>query len=152
VGVTTKRSNGNLLAMLALIAASLSPDSALADGVRYLALGYILVDLLLRARSGYLRRRPHWTPESWRRYLMACSVPAGALLIIVAMLTAHELRLPIVGAAHSTARSVWAAGLVVCLVIGGGGLVAAIDWLAEGDASRQFVLPRWLSRGRDQTA
>lgn len=45
----------NLLAMVGLLVASLSSDSAPKDGLQYLAMAYISVDLGLRARAGYLR-------------------------------------------------------------------------------------------------
>jgi hypothetical protein len=137
----TTRSIGNLLAMVGLFVGSLSPDSTLKDGLRYLAMAYISVDICLRARAGYLRRRPHWTRESWRRYFTACLIPAVALLILVCMLVALEWRLPIVGAPRSTTRSIWAVGTLVFLLIGAGGLVTAIEWLAHGDPSRQFAWP-----------
>jgi hypothetical protein len=139
---------GNVLAMLFLFAGSVVPGSWLADGLRYLAFGYISIDILLRARAGYLRRRPYWTPDSWRRYLKACSVPVGALVIMVLMMAALEWRLPIVGASRSTTRGFWAAGTLVFMVLGAGGLVSAIEWLNQGDPSRQFALPRWLTLGR----
>src|SRR6266545_4135958 len=149
--MTSRRSVGNILAMLVLFVGSLLPESGFAVGLRYLALGYISIDILLRARAGYLRRRPYWTRDSWRRYLKACSVPVGALVILVCMMAALEWRLPIVGAARSTVRGVWAVGTLVFMLIGAGGLVTVIEWLAQGDPSRQFALPRWLTRGRSKT-
>jgi hypothetical protein len=150
--MTTRRSIGNLLAAVGLLVASLSPDSALKDGLQYLAMAYISIDLCLRARAGYLRRRSYWTPESWRRYLTACLIPTGALLILVCMLVALDWRLPILGAARSTTRSIWAMGTVVFLLIGAGGLVAAIESLFNGDPSQQFAWPRWLTRGPGSAA
>ena len=138
------------MAILALFVAQGLPDSAVADGVRYVVAGYISIDLLLRARAGYLRRRPHWTPESWRRYLITCSIPTGALLIMVSLIAALEWRLPIVGAARSTTRGVWAAGAMVFMIVGAGGLVVAVEWLATGETSQQFAAPRWLTRARRQ--
>jgi len=134
--------------MLFLFTGSVLPDSWLADGLRYLAFGYISIDILLRARAGYLRRRPYWTPDSWRRFLNACSVPVGALVIMVLMITALEWKLPMVGGSGSATRGFWAAGTIVFMVIGVVGLVTAIEWLNQGDPSRQFALPRWLTLGR----
>lgn len=136
--------------MLFLVAGSVFRDSP-AGGLRYLAFAYILGDMVLRARAGYLRRRPYWTPDSWRRYLTACSVPVGALVIVVLMMVAFEYRLPIVGAGRSIARGFWAAGILFFMVIGTAGIVFAIEWLNEGDPSRQFALPRWLTLGRGKT-
>jgi hypothetical protein len=150
--MTTGRSIGNLLAVVGLMIASVRPDSTLKDVLRYLALGYIAIDMVLRANTGYLRRRPHWTRESWRRYLAACAVPVAALLVLVCMLVALEWRLPIVGAAQSTTRSIWALASVVFLLIGGGGVAAAIEFLFHGDPARQFAWPTWLSRGPGSAA
>ena len=150
--MTSRRSIGHLLAMLFLFTGIVLPDSSLADGLRYLALGYISIPILLRARAGYVRRRPYWTPDSWRRYFKACSVPVGALVIVVLMMAALEWRLPIVGGSYSTARSFWAAGTLVFMVIGAGGLVSVIEWLHQGEPSRQFALPSWLTLGRGKPA
>ena len=73
--MAVKRTIGNLVVILGLTVASFLPDSTLRDLLRYLALGYFSIDMLLWTRAGYLRRRPHWTRESWRRYLTACVVP-----------------------------------------------------------------------------
>ena len=148
--MTNRRSIGYVLTMLFLFAGSVFPDSSIAGWLRYLAFGYVSIDMVLRARAGYLRRRPYWTPDSWRRYLKACSVPVGALVIMVLMMTALEWRLPIVGASRSITRGFWAAGTLGFMAIGAGGLVSTIEWLNEGDPSRQFALPRWLTLGRGQ--
>lgn len=89
--MANRRILGNFLAMLLLfLAGTVLRDSWLADGLRYLAFGYISIDLLLRARVGYLRRRPYWTPESWHRYLKVSSIPVAALVIMVLMMAALE--------------------------------------------------------------
>jgi hypothetical protein len=150
--MTTRRTIGKLLAMVGLFVASLSSDSALKGGLQNLAMAYISIDLCLRARAGYLRRRSYWTRESWRRYLTACLIPAGALLILVCMLVALEWRLHILGAARSTTRSIWATSTVVMLLIGAVGLFAAIESLSNGDPSQQFAWPNWLTRGPGSAA
>ncbi|MHB0962304.1 MAG: hypothetical protein ACYC5V_03725 [Gemmatimonadaceae bacterium] len=136
--MSTSRSIGRTLGLLALLVASMLPASPLRDGLTYLAAVYIVVDFGLLARSGYLRRRPHWTETSWRRFLMACSVPVGALVVMVSMMAAFERRLPIVGAAGSNARGLWAVGIMAFMILGVGGLVVAVSWLAQGDPTRQF--------------
>ena len=128
-----------IVAMVAMFIGDRFPGSALAGVVRYSAMGYILLDMLLRARAGYLRRLPHWTSDSWRRYRMASAIPAGALLIFWCLVIASDFRLLVVGAAHSTVRAIWAGGMVVLLLVGAVGIVNAIAWLTEGDPSRQFA-------------
>lgn len=81
-----------------------------------------------------------------------CSVPIGAFLIMIGMMTALELRLPIVGAARSTLRTAWATGTVVFMFIGAAGLVVAVESLAGGEPTQQFVGPKWLRRGRSDAA
>jgi hypothetical protein len=138
----SRRSIINLIALMALLAGGVWSHTWFGDGLRYLAFAYFSIDIVLRARAGYLRRRPYWTADSWRRYLLACAVPVVALLIVVCMMAAFEWRLPIVGAARSTARGVWAAVTLVFMFIGAVGLVTVIDWLARGDPSQPFVSPR----------
>jgi hypothetical protein len=141
-------SRGTLIgiAIVASIAGNLLPPSNFSVVLRYVAVGVILIDMLLTAREGYRRRRPYWTADSWRRYLAACAVPVGALVILACMLAALDYRHPWVGAARSTTRAIWAAIMTVLIVIGGGGLAIAVQWLALGDPTRQFNWPRLQAR------
>ena len=102
--MNNRRSLANLAAMFILLAPAVFPQSTLARVLRYLGFAYITIDWVVRAREGYLRRRPHWTRESWRGYLKPCLIPAGAFLMMAGMMTALELRLPIVGVSRSTPR------------------------------------------------
>jgi hypothetical protein len=146
--MTAARSLINLLALIALVVAGLLPPSPLQAWVRYPVLVYLMVGFLLRVRAGYLRRKPHWTSESWRRYLMVSSVPLIALVLMVGMMYAVEWKLPIVGGPRSPARGVWVGGIVTLLVFGAIGTSVMVEWLNGGEASRQFTLPRWLTRQR----
>lgn len=119
-------------------------DSWVSDGLRYLASTYIVFDLVLRARSGYLRRRPFWNASSWRHYLLACSMPLVAFLIMLAMMTVLEMSHPIAGEARSGQRAVWALGTLAFMVIGTIGLVWVIEWLHRGEASEPFELSAWI--------
>jgi hypothetical protein len=131
------RSTGCVLGLLGLFVGSVLPDSWFAVGLRYVALGYIWIDILMRVRAGYLRRHRYWTRDSWRRYLRACAVPAGALVIMAFMMAAIEWRLPLAGPGGSTARGFWAAGILVFMAIGAFGLGSAIDWLNQDDPAWQ---------------
>jgi small-conductance mechanosensitive channel len=128
-----------LLPLIAMVVADRLPDWRFSDLLRYSAMGYILVDIVLRARSGYHRRLRHWTRESWRRYFLASAIPAGALLIFVCMQIAFAFRISLVGTAHSTTRAIWVAIELTFLLIGGVGFASAVTWLAEGDPSKQFT-------------
>ena len=144
-----KRRLGNFLACLSFLGPTVFPHSALASAVRYLGMAYIAIDLVLSAREGYLRRRPHWTRASWRGYRKLCLIPAGALLILVGMMTAIELRLPIVGASRSTPRMLWALGTVFFMLVFVAALIGVIERLRGGEPSRQFEWPRWLGGARE---
>ena len=146
IRMTLRRTVGNGLAMLALFISTAS-HSWLTTMLGVVGGAYVVLEFGLTARAGYLRRRLHWTPGTWRRFLAVCSAPAAALAISIAMAAAVEMRLPIAGPSNSPARSVWAGGIIGFMVIGVGGLVAAIEWLARGDPSRQLSWPRWFRRG-----
>ena len=142
---------GSDLALIALAVTFLLPDSPPRDGLRYLALACMLINVFARARAGYLRRRPHWTAESWRQFAIAFAIPAAAVLALVSTFAALGLRLSIVGEPRSTTRFIWAASAGVFIVIGGVGLSVVLGWLSNGEPAQQFVLPRWLRLGRRDT-
>ena len=149
--MTIKKGVANLLVMLGLVISTRLPDSALSAGLRYLAMAWICVDLVLQARAGYVSPSP-LTSESWRRYFMACSIPAASFVVTAGMMVALEWRLPVVGTAGSTLRGVWAGVMMAFLVVGAVGLAAAIGWLSSGEASREFSLRGWFRRRRGQAA
>lgn len=140
------RAASNGAGMALLFAATVMPQSTLGDAVRYAGMACITVLFVLRAGEGYMRRRPYWTHQSWRRYLLACCIPGAALLILAGMLVALEWRLPIVGPPQSGTRTAWAAASLVFMLIGAGGLAVAVGWLADGEPSRQMGWPKWLDR------
>ena len=125
--------------MIAMFIASRFPDSTLANVVEYTALGYLTLDILLLARAGYLRRRPFWTAESWRRYLAACAIRVGALPVVLGMAVAIDLKLAVVGAPGSPLRAIWVGVMVVFFLVGVWGVVSAISWLTDGDPAQPFT-------------
>ena len=138
----------SVVAGVVLVVTTQMAESPLRSALWWLAIGYIALDFTLQARTGYLRRRPHWTAESWRRFLKACAIPIGGFAVMVTIMMALEWRLAIVGEPRTALRLFWASAVIVFMRIGTFGLVAAINWLTTGEASQQFVPPRWLSRGR----
>lgn len=146
--MSNRRSYLNLAVALALIGPIMFPDSAIARATKWFAMGWLMLDLVLSAREGYLRRRPHWTRASWRGYFTLCLIPVGALIIMIGMMTALELRMPIVGAPRTSLRLVWGLGTVFFMVVFVFGLFMAIDRLRQGDPARPFEWPRWLGRRR----
>ena len=142
----------NLVAMLFLFASAMVSVPWLADGLRDLALGYLSINILLRAWAGY---RPPLSALDARlvaRYLRVSSVAVGALVIMVFMMASLEWRLAIVGASQSTIRGLWIAGTLIFMFIGTVGLVAVIEWLNQGDPTGQCALPKWLTFGPRKTA
>lgn len=123
------------VAMVAVSVANVLPPSTFRVDLKSLAGGALMIDVLLTAREGYRRRRLYWTADSWRRYLMACAVPVGALVILAGMLAALEFRHPWVWAARSTTRGIWAAIMLLLVVIGGGGLAIVGIWSGESDVN-----------------
>jgi hypothetical protein len=148
VSAGLKRQLLSLLPLAGLFVADRLPPSPFSAILRYSSLTAFVIGLVLQICAGYQRRRLYWTRESWRRYLIASSIPVAALLIFAAGEVAFELRLPIVGAARSTTRELWIAGMVLLMLIGAAGLGGMVSWLAVGDASRQFEWPPWLRRPR----
>ena len=134
----------NALAGCALVAANLMPQSSVVSVLRYVALVYLWGGLILLAGWGYFRRRPHWTAQSWRRYLATCAIPVGALVVVACLLMALDRQL--VGPAGSLTRTVFAVISVFFLVFGAGGLAVTIVMLHQGDPSKPFSGPLALLR------
>ena len=150
--MSASRGLGLVLATVALVVASRNDAAPWAGPLRYAVLAYFLGDIAFRVRSGYLRRRPHWTRDSWRRYLAACAVPVGALLLMVGLMFVLEARPPFVGEPKSALRGAWVAVILVFMLIGTVGFVFAMGWLESGEATQQFQLPRWLRRTKRDPA
>lgn len=144
------RSTLSVLALLALAGSAFLPASPARDGLRFFALGYMVIDSVLRIRAGYLRRRPHWTPRSWRQFAIGCAIPVGALVAAGGIFTAFALQLPIIGERGTPLRGIWATTVAVLAVIGGVGLAAVKIWLEKGAADQQFELPGWFRWRRSE--
>jgi len=113
--------------------------SAISEALIYAVLGYMLIDALLSIRSGYLRHRPFWSGESWRRFLTAVAIPVGMTLLGVGMMTALELRLPIVGAPRSPLRGAWALGTIGFLLVGVVVLMGMVERFGQRDPNKPFT-------------
>ena len=137
----------NAVALVAMVVGSRMPASTIASVIHYAGVGYILLDLGRHVRTGYLRRRPHWTAASWRRYLTAAAIPLGAIALVLASAAAIDMRLPIAGERGSIVRFVFVMCSLASLLVGMIGLAIVIGWLTDGEPSEQFTLPRWARFG-----
>ena len=118
--------------------------SPVANVVQYVYLSYVPLWFLVKARVGYLRRKPHWTRESWLRFLRLMAWPVGALIVLFAIMFAFESSRSMFGAPQSGLRVLWILVMLTLMGMGAGGLPIAIGWLAEGEPSKQFTRTRWM--------
>lgn len=137
--------------LLAMAAHSLWPASSLANVLRYLAYAYILTGVVLRVRSGYIRRRAYWSADSWRKYLVAFVAPIVSLAMLVALTLSVDWHLPFVGASRSAVRSLWLVVILIFLIVGAAGTATLIESLHQGDPAQQFEVPGWLRFPRRKT-
>ena len=104
---------------------------------------YFAVWLGLKIRRGYSRRRPHWTRESWHRYLRLAVLPVVAITLLLLL---SSIDISLFGAPQSATRSVWIVIMLAMLFVGGLGLPVAIDWLEKGEPTEQFTRTSWFQR------
>lgn len=123
------------------------PRSLGATIVSYVFFGVFAISFGVRVRAGYLRRKPHWTRESWLHYLRLAVMPVIALALVL-YLSSFDMSSNALGAPRSTTRAVVAASLVVTMLVGVVGLIVAMDWMAKGEPSEQFTRTRWFQRRR----
>jgi hypothetical protein len=116
--------------------------------VRFAYLGFVTVWLALRCRAGYLRRRPHWTGESWRRYGRLAAWPVLAVVLVLGLST--EWGMDLTRDARASVRGVLAGVLTFCLVLGATGVVVAQEWMLRGEASAPFTRRRWCEGRRSR--
>lgn len=99
-----------------------------------------------KIRAGYLRRRPYWTRDSWRRYLRLTAMPVTAVVLFLGLVYLSDLYPGLLGPAHSVARGVSAAALVILMLVAVAGIMRGLDWLTDGEPSEQFMRTRWFQR------
>jgi hypothetical protein len=108
-----------------------------------------------KASTGYLLRKPHWTRESWKRYLRLAAMPIAVLILFFTEVFLFDTKLYdakifrlVFGGPNSLLRSLWIVVDLALMVFGAIGLAAAIDWLNRGEPSEQFTRTRWFRRSR----
>jgi hypothetical protein len=132
------------LPMLLILTDRWWPGSIAATLVRIAFYSFFPIWLGLKIRTGYSCRRPHWTRESWRRYLRLAVMPVVAIGLAALLLSSRDL----LGAPQSATRMVWFVIMFAMLLFGGLGLITAIEWLERGESSEQFTRTRWFQRRR----
>jgi hypothetical protein len=123
-----------------------SKGSSLTIVVRYLFLIYVSVWFSLKIRTGYLRRRPYWTRESWQRFLRLMAMPVGALVVLFTILYFFDPSTSTFGSPQSATRIAWTLVMLALLGFGAIGLPIAVDWLGHGEPSEQFTRTRFFRR------
>ena len=77
---------------------------------------YFAVWYGVKIRRGYSRRRPHWTRESWLRYLRLALMPVGAITLLFLL---NAIDISLFGAPRSATRTVWIVIMLAMLLFGG---------------------------------
>ena len=135
------------LQMLMILTGRWWPGSIAHTLVRIAVYSYFSIWLGLKIRTGYSRRRPHWTRESWLRYLRLAVMPVVAIALLL-VLSSIDSSSNVLGAPQSSTRIVWIVIMFAMLLFGGLGLLTAIEWLEKGESSEQFTRTRWFHRRR----
>jgi Kef-type K+ transport system membrane component KefB len=135
------------LQMLMILTGRWWPGSIAHTLVRIAVFSYFSIWLGLKIRTGYSRRRPHWTRQSWLRYLRLAVMPVVAIALLL-LLSSIDTSSSVLGAPQSATRIVWIVILFAMMLFGTVGLVTAIEWLERGEPTEQFTRTRWFQRRR----
>ena len=122
------------------------PGSRTADILSYALTAFFLAGFATKVWTGYRRRRPHWTRDSWRRYFRLAAMPVVVLIVLFSELYLFDSGgyRTIFGAAGSGLRLMWIAIDVVMILAGAIGCATALSWLTSGEPSEQFTRTRWF--------
>ena len=121
------------------------PESTAETVGRSVAFSWLAIWLGLKIRAGYQRRRPHWTQESWLRYLRLAVMPVLAIGLVL-FLSSLDPSTNALGAPRSATRLVWILIILAMMILGAIGVITAITWLEKGEPSEQFTRTRWFQR------
>ncbi len=87
------------------------PGSIGATIASYVIFGVFAIAYGVRIRAGYLRRKPHWTRESWLHFLRLAVMPVIALALVL-FLSSFDKAPSFFGApSHQRAPSWWPSSL-----------------------------------------
>lgn len=96
-----------------------------------------------------MRRKPHWTHESWLRYLRLAAMPFLAVALVL-YLSSFDMSSDALGTPGSRTRAVWAVSMLAMLLLGAIGVAVSLDWLTRGEPSEQFTRRGWFLRRKAQ--
>lgn len=102
--------------------------------IRYVYNLLVLGTVLYALRRGYLRRRPYWSRASWLRFGATC----GVCIVMIAVFLVDASGSHPAWVTSADRRSYWILGMLALMMVGAGGLSAAIGWLVVGEAARPF--------------
>lgn len=99
--------------------------------------------------TGYRRRRPHWTAESWRRYVRLAAMPVMALILLMGEVYLFDVKRnwSVWGPPESALRAAWIVIDLALMALGVVGTMMALDWMKRGEPSEPFTRTRWFRRG-----
>jgi hypothetical protein len=134
-----------VLSALTILADRSWPGSAAAAGVRIGWFGTFAIWFGLKVWTGYRRRRPHWTRQSWVRFLRLAVMPVVALALVFYG-SSFDFSTNTFGAPGSATRLVWVGLMLSMMILGAQGVIVAIDWMERGEAAEPFTRTRWFQR------
>lgn len=121
------------------------PGSLAHTVVRIATFCYFAMWIGLRVWRGYRRRRPHWTRESWLRYLRFAVMPT-VVLAVVLLVSSIDMSSNTLGAPRSPTRAMVAFTMLAMMLLGVVGLIRVLGWIERGEPSEQFTRTRWFQR------
>lgn len=133
------------LQVLQLLTSRQWSDSTTVTIIRIVSFSYVGVWLGLKILRGCQRRRPHWTLQSWLRYIGLAAMPV-LLLALMLFMSSIDTSSSTLGAPGSSTRFVAALTMIAMMISGAIGLIRSIDWLETGEPSEQFTRTRWFQR------
>lgn len=125
-------------------------DSTAAHVVLAITLALITADAAWQIRVGYRRRKPHWTAQSWRRFLAVSAVPAAIFLVFIVLTIWFEVDRTPFGAPGSDTRRAFVGVLIVSMLLGLIGCVLSLMWFRYGRPDKQVEWPQLRVRPTPQ--
>ncbi len=117
------------------------PESSLSEALRQFFRVAQPLCILWWAWVGYLNRRPHWTRESWTRFLFISLIPITAIVLVLTVSAGVDNGASWVGEGRSWLRFAWGAVGLIGILVGGGGAGYLLYTLSAKDATTPFDWP-----------